>query len=164
MGRLLDADTLIAAKNDFFRFSFCPGYWDWIIRENANNRVFSIDKIKQEVSKFDDELKNWANGPAAQIFLPTNNDLSVILANAKVSAWANNQNYSQAALSRFFSSGDYWLISYALANDHTVVTREVPAPNSINSIKIPDVCRGLNVEYMNPFHMLEEDGAKFVLE
>ena len=30
MTDLLDADTLIDAKNRYYDFDVCPGFWDWI--------------------------------------------------------------------------------------------------------------------------------------
>jgi hypothetical protein len=30
----LDSNTLVAAKNRYYGFSFCPAYWEWILREN----------------------------------------------------------------------------------------------------------------------------------
>lgn len=49
MKYLLDSDTLIRAKNDFYTFESCPGFWTWIERLNTENVVFSIDKVKQEL-------------------------------------------------------------------------------------------------------------------
>jgi hypothetical protein len=46
MAYLLDADTFIQAKNLHYGFDFCPGFWDWIVRENAAGRVFSIGKVR----------------------------------------------------------------------------------------------------------------------
>ncbi len=55
------------------------------------------------------------------------------------------------------------MIAYAMAHHCTVVTHEIPAPYS-RKIKIPDVCRNFNLDYMNTFEMLHNVGARFVLE
>ena len=47
---------------------------------------------------------------------------------------------------------------------HTVVTYEKPAPQSIRSIKIPDACNSLTVNWMPPHEMLRAEGAVFDLQ
>lgn len=42
------------------------------------------------------------------------------------------------------------------------VTHEI-ASNSRKKIKIPDACRGLEVQFMNPFEMLRQERANFIL-
>lgn len=37
MTYLLDANTLIEAKNRYYQMSICPGYWDWL--HKANQRL-----------------------------------------------------------------------------------------------------------------------------
>ena len=34
MNYLLDANTLIEAKNRYDQMSICPGYWDWLPKAN----------------------------------------------------------------------------------------------------------------------------------
>ena len=45
MAYLLDANVFIQAKNLHYGFDFCPAFWDWIDRENAAGKVYSIEKI-----------------------------------------------------------------------------------------------------------------------
>lgn len=56
-----------------------------------------------------------------------------------------------------------YLISYALAHGHTVVTHEVPA-NTIGKVKIPNVCTGMGINCINSFTMLRRERAKFILK
>ena len=44
MAYLLDSNTFIVAKNTYYSMDFCPGYWEWIIRENGAGNVFSIER------------------------------------------------------------------------------------------------------------------------
>ena len=57
---------------------------------------------------------------------------------------------------------EHFLIAEAVAHSHTVVTSEIPAA-SLKRIKIPNVCVGLNIPYVNTFHMLRREHAQFVL-
>ena len=61
MAYLLDANVFISAKNLHYGFDFCPAFWDWIIINNASGRVFSIEKVGDEVLALGDDLSVWAD-------------------------------------------------------------------------------------------------------
>ena len=42
MAYMLDADVFIRAKNLHYGFDFCPAFWDWLVRANAQELVFSM--------------------------------------------------------------------------------------------------------------------------
>ena len=46
---LLDSDVLIAAKNAYYAFDICPGFWNSIVQAHLHNLVVSIDRIKAEL-------------------------------------------------------------------------------------------------------------------
>jgi len=50
MPYLLDSNVFIEAKNKYYQFSLCPGFWDWLIRENANGKIFSHDGVLNELA------------------------------------------------------------------------------------------------------------------
>ena len=68
MAYLLDANTFIQAKNEYYGFDVCPGYWDWLERENAAGNVFSIDKIGDELKQGNDQLATWAGARGKNFF------------------------------------------------------------------------------------------------
>lgn len=41
MTYLLDANVFIQAKNLHYGLDFCPAFWDWLIDNNREGRVFS---------------------------------------------------------------------------------------------------------------------------
>jgi hypothetical protein len=45
MAYLLDADVFIRAKNLHYGLDFCPAFWEWLVGENAAERLFSIEKV-----------------------------------------------------------------------------------------------------------------------
>ncbi len=57
---LLDSNVFIQAKNLHYGFDFCPAFWDWMIRLNADGRVASIEKVGDELQAGDDLLAEWA--------------------------------------------------------------------------------------------------------
>ena len=79
-----------------------------------------------------------------------------------VSKWATSQNYEPAAVSTFLQVADYYLVSQALADGHTIVTHEIPS-TSKKRIKIPDASLGVRVKFVTPFEMLRTSKARFVL-
>lgn len=162
MAYLLDANVFISARNLHYGLDFCPGFWDWLIREHGAAKVFSIEKVVDEIRAGDDELARWAARlPDAFALKP---DASTAASLAAVARWVNAQpQYSAAAKSTFLQIADYYLVAQALAGSHTVVTHEIPQ-NSVHRVKIPNVCLGLNVPYMTPFEMLRRERARFVLE
>lgn len=160
MAYLLDANVFISAKNLHYGLDFCPAFWDWIIANNANGAVFSIEKVGDEVLALADELSVWASARGAGFFLRP--DANVFPALAEVSAWATGQRYEPSAVNTFLQVADYYLVAQALAGQHTVVTHEVPSASTLK-IKIPDACIGLGIKCMTPFEMLRRERARFVL-
>jgi len=159
MAYLLDSNIFIQAKNLHYGFEFCPAFWDWLSIGNDNGKVFSIEKVGDELSAQEDELSAWATENLKLFLKP---DDEVVEALGKVSDWTVDQNYEQAALNTFFQVADFYLVAHALAKQHVVVTHEVPS-NSTKKIKIPNVCIGLKIKVMTPYEMLRLERAKFVL-
>jgi len=157
---LLDANVFIQAKNFHYGLDFCPAFWEWLVKENKNGKVASIEKVADEILAGKDPLSDWAANRGSKFFLPPDND--VIPALQKVSDWAKNQGYTPAAVSTFLGVADYWLVAHALAHQFTVVTHEIPA-DSAGKIKIPNACIGLRLRCVNPFDMLRRERARFVL-
>lgn len=160
MAYLLDADVFIRAKNLHYGLDFCPAFWDWLIVENQARRVFSIEKVGDEVQAVDDELSVWASARGEGFFLGP--DATVFPALATVSGWPSEQRYEPSAVSTFLQVADYYLVAQAHAGDHTVVTHEVPSASK-RKIKIPDACIGLHIKCMTPYEMLRRERARFVL-
>ena len=160
MTYLLDSNVFISAKNLHYGFDFCPAFWDWLISENRAGKVFSIERVGDELLAGDDDLTEWARDRGGDFFIPP--DATLFPALGEVSSWATGQGYDQAAVSTFFQLADYYLVAQARAGQHTVVTHE-RASGSRRKIKIPDACIGLGVKYVTPYEMLRTERARFVL-
>lgn len=157
---LLDADVLIQAKNGAYGFDIVPGFWRWIEAAHVDGKVFVVQKVADEVVAGDDELAEWMSNQPPSFKIATDSDDAGSL--AALSAWAvASTSYRQAAIATFLAAGDYYLIAQAHARGYTVVTHEVPAPQSKTRIKIPDACNALNVPWMSLFEMLRAEGARF---
>jgi hypothetical protein len=155
---LLDADTFIQAKNGPYRFSVCPAYWDWLDREHKNGKIFSVQKIYDELIEREDDLSDWIEGRESLFIAP---DESTHSSMKLLSEWAI-KNYTAEAYTEFLASGDYMLVAHAIGRRFVVVTHE-RAANTKQKVKIPNACEPFVVECISPFELLEREGASFVL-
>lgn len=160
MAYLLDANIFIQAKNLHYGLDFCPAFWDWLIAGNSDQKVFSIEKVGDELLAGGDELADWVAKRGEDFFLPP--DAKLLPALGSVSNWAISQRYDSAAVNTFLQVADYYLVAHALVHKHVVVTHEI-ASNSTKKIKIPDACIGLGIKCVTPFEMLRLERARFVL-
>ncbi|HEY2122249.1 MAG TPA: DUF4411 family protein, partial [Chthoniobacterales bacterium] len=89
MPYLLDSNVFIEAKNKYYQFSLCPGFWDWLVRENANGKIFSHDRVLSELVGYGDDLSQWASSRSQGFFIPV--DQPTLSGLSTVSNWAANQ-------------------------------------------------------------------------
>ena len=160
MAYLLDTNVFIQAKDLHYGFDFCPAFWEWLIKQNNSGRVYSIEKVSDELSAIEDELADWSEERGYGFFLRPDSTLFAAL--TTVSEWVMGQMYDQSAVNTFFQKADYYLVAQALSGKHVVVTHEIPS-NSPRKVKIPDACIGLGIKCMTPFDMLRTERARFVL-
>jgi hypothetical protein len=161
MTYLLDTNTLIQAKNDYYAFKLCPGFWDWLSLAHGRGTVLSIDSVLKELRTGQDDLFEWAAKMPASFFAPI--DSETLTQFARVAKWVQERDFREEAKHEFLSKADPLLISYALAHGHTLVTHEVHAEGAVRKVKIPTVCRALGVRTLRTFKMLTDAGARFVL-
>lgn len=160
MAYLLDSNVSIEAKRLHYGFDFCPAFWDWLDQQAQKGTVRSVSRVATELFEGGDDLADWAKARDRLLFIqPTQ---AIINAYAKIAHWTLNEGYEQVGAATFLAVADSYLVATALAEGHTVVTRERPS-DSKRKIKIPNACVGLNVPYMDVFEMLRREKARFVL-
>lgn len=161
MKYVLDTDVFIQAKNRHYGFEFCPAFWDWLIEANEIELVVSVEQVLEELLKRNDDLADWARERSESFFSIPDSRLSAAL--NRINEWAHTSRYRPTAVTSFLAKADFWLVTYGLAHNCTVVTHEVRA-NTVKKIKIPNVCDAFGVPCMLPFEMLRREGARFVNE
>jgi predicted nucleic acid-binding protein len=161
MAYLLDSNVFIEAKQRYYEFSLCPGFWEWLSEANAAGRVYSIEKVGAELAHRNDGLSEWAAAQGEALFLPP--DEAVLESLVAAVEWARRGQFRPAAITAFADDADVYLVACAHAHGHTVVTHERPS-DGVKQVKIPNVCVGMNVRYLNTFEMLRREGARFVLD
>lgn len=162
MAYLLDTNTLIQAKNDYYAFDLCPGFWEWLEKSNERGNVHSIEPVLAELREGDDELKVWANARPPSFFSPV--DQAAAARVPEVVQWVQAGNFREEAKRDFLGKADPLLIAYALAHGRTLATHEVHIEGERRKVKIPTVCRALSTPCVRTFQMLTSQGVRFVLE
>lgn len=154
----LDTNILIQAWQKYYAPNFCIDYWSVLNQLGTSNRIFLPEEVKDEIVRTDDELAEWVKGCKIPI-IKTNQRVTEIL----------SKIYSAHPLHKYLvdntkarSLADPWVIAHALAQNATVVTKEVKVTAvSSKKIKIPNVCENLNIRCINDFKMINELNLKF---
>jgi len=161
MAYLLDTNTLIQAKNEYYAFDLCPGFWEWIDQAHENGEVYSIEPVRNELLEGADELCEWAQSRPDGFFLPM--DATSTARMPEVVQWVQAADYKEAAKRDFLSKADPLLIAYSLAHNYTLATHEVHIEGERKKVKIPTVSTALGVNCVRTFEMLRAQSASFVL-
>jgi hypothetical protein len=160
---ILDSDVFIAAKNGYYAFAICPGFWDSLLHHHGQGDVCSIDRVKGELlaGRKTEDLVQWVKQLPSTFFVDTD-DEDVVGAYSEIMLWVQrNAQYFDPAKAKFATEADGWLTAYAMVHNATVITNEQPRPQSHNRILLPDVCVQFDVAYRNTFEMLNELAVKY---
>jgi Domain of unknown function (DUF4411) len=159
---LVDTNFFIQAHRVNFPMDVVPGFWIKVKELADAGKIISIDKVKRELYNNEDQLKIWCEDNLPKDFFK--DSTGILNSYSQIVNWAATKDqYTQQALEKFLDAdeADAWLIAYAHAQNISIVTNEVSARNSKNSIKIPDVCERFGVKYSNPIQMFRELGERF---
>ena len=161
---VLDSDVFIAAKNSYYAFAICPGFWDSLIHHHGAGNVCSIDRVRSELlaGRKTEDLVLWVKGQLPSAFFKDTDEEAVFNAYEQVMLWVQrNGQYFDQAKAKFATEADGWLVAYAMVHGVTVITNEQPRPQSRNRILLPDVCAQFNVVYKDTFAMLNELAVRY---
>lgn len=158
----LDANVFIEAFRRYYAFDLAPGFWSSLVNYSEKNRIVSIDRVKQELLRGQDDLAVWASSDFHKAFVSTN-DMAVLSSYRDIINWVNTQDqFSDAAKSDFANGADGWLIAYAKANGCVVVTHEVLSPEVKRKVPIPNVCQAFKIRFIDTFEMLRNLKIRFM--
>ena len=161
---LVDSDVFITAKNLYYSFDICPGFWKSVLHHHREGRIFSVDRVRSELlaGHKTEDLVRWVRDEVPEgFFVPVDTDV-VVRAYTDVMMWVQrNPEYFDHAKAKFATGADGWLVAYARMHDATIVTNEQSAPESRKEIKLPDVCKQFGVRSDDAFAMLREQNIHF---
>ncbi len=161
MAYLLDANCFIQVKK-WYGLDFCPGYWDWLDRENGAGNLYSIDKVRDEILAGNDDLAAWARQRGPNFFLSVDNDAANRV--QQIATWlTQSSGLAPHQISEFLSGADPWLIGFALAHNHTVVTNESLVASNSKKVKVPNICQQFGVVYTALVPVIQQSGVRLKL-
>jgi len=159
---VLDSNVFIQAACTYYAFDLLPPFWQALIRHAESGQIVSVDRVRDEINHMNDTLAGWANTEFHRWFMSTTQP-DVIEEYRRIMVWASNQNqFSGAAKAEFAraDNADAWVVAYAKAKGHSVVTHEQLHPDIKHRIPIPNACQAFGVEYVDTFQMLRTLGVR----
>ena len=158
---VLDTNIYVQANLGYYAPDICPSFWQVLLEAYRNGQVVSIDKVRDEIFRIDDNLAAWVRAEASAMFVSSELQ-PVVGAFADMVAWVQqNQQFTPAAKAEFLDAADGWLAAYASVQDATVVTLETFDANIKRRVKLPNVCQQFQIEYIDTFEMLRRIGVRF---
>ena len=162
MAYAVDANVLINAHRLYYSFGICPGFWESLVYLHGQGQVFSIDRVRDELTGKGNQLATWAENNILDGCFESTDTPAIILVYGQLVTWVNGQQqFSAAARAEFSQKADAWLIAYARVTGATLVTHEVFNAEIRRKVPIPNVCAAFNVAYVDTFAMLSALGTSY---
>jgi len=162
---LMDSNSFIEPFNNYYSLEYVPGFWDALIREHQRGNIFSINAIKNEVTKKEDGLKQWLESPNLPKSFFLDEDEPALKTYESIIAWTRSHSLFTPQNQQLFASGaDGILVAYAKVHGMVVVTQEKPAASNTTKVKIPNVCEQFDVQHVNVVEMLQALNVRFILD
>lgn len=161
MKYILDANVFIQAKNYYYSFEVCPGFWNWIDHVVAGGDVASIALVRDELLSGNDELAKWVGARKKASWFLTHDDAQTQRHLARIAESLQVGQYTEAAMNEFLRGADPWIVAKAKSIGAAVVTQEVREPNSRARVPLPNVCVAESVPFVNTFDLLRKMKAEF---
>jgi len=158
---ILDTNFFIQAHRQYYPLDVVSSFWTKLSELANKGIVASLDKVRDEIFKNDDALKDWCvSALPSDFFIDCS---SSIKSYTMLAQWvsATGVRYSQKAKDEFLDAeeADAWLIAHCEFNKVTLVTYEIGGQGA-KKVKIPDVCDAFGVRYLAPMDMFRELGEK----
>jgi hypothetical protein len=157
---LLDANTLIDAKRDYFQFGRVPEFWSWIQHQGELGNIkipVEIYEEFEEAKRSDgtrDELSEWASQVEVKRSLILDEDTDIdLLRHVVKNGYCDDPSDEEIQK----MGKDPFLISYALKapDERRIVTTEASKPSTMRANKrVPDVCKSLGLMSINNFQLI----------
>ena len=159
---LLDANTLIDAKRDYYPISRVPEFWEWLVFYGEKGNIKVPIEVYEEFSDTNDkngkkdELAIWSEQSEVREALLLNEEAEQDLV-ARITYGGYVANPTDDDLVKI--GRDPFLLSYALKDleNRCIVSTEVSKPSKKGANrKVPDVCGDFKIRCINNFQMFRE--------
>lgn len=145
-----DTSAILNGRRDLFRPTVFRGLWTLIEAAIAANEVRSIDEVRRELARRDDDAKRWAD-EQSDLFCP----LDLTVQQSATQILQLHPNLVKQGGQR--SGADPFVIALAMAYRGKVVSEETASGN-LDKPRIPDVCSAIGVPCLTLMDYIEEQG------
>ena len=162
---IIDANIFITAYKVHYPIEVFPSFWDTLKVLAEGQQFISINAIKDELEKGNDELFQWIKDNLPKKFFQPK-DVAIDAYEEVVNfvdLRDNGFNWSEASIYNFYGvdEADPWIIAYAMqAGNCAIVTYEVSQPKSMK-VKLPDVAAHFGVECISIVEAFKRAGIQF---
>ena len=159
---LLDANTLIDAKRDYYAIDRVPEFWSWLIFQGQQGKIKIPIEVYEEFSDTKDKdgkkdaLATWADQVEVKEALLFDEEVEQDLV-ARITYGGYVANPTDDELEKI--GRDPFLLSYALKDpqNRCIVTTETSKPSRMGANRhVPDVCSKFGIRCINNFEMIRE--------
>lgn len=159
---IIDSNAFIEAKNRYYGFEICPGYWDLLEKAFNNDIILLVQAVYKELIHTDDKLSKWVKQFSQKVVKP---GIETQKSYIEVVNFIEN-NYSNSKYKpEFLAKADPLIIAEALKTNATVVTHEVYIDDANSpKIKIPNICKHFEIRVIDVFGLIKELDERFVLD
>jgi hypothetical protein len=158
---LLDANVFIQAARSYYAFDIAPTFWQKLVEHAAEGRIRSIDLIKSELLRGNDDLVAWTKNEFSPYFERTDRS-ETFEAYRSIITWVQQHpQFFDYAKASFASGADGWLVACAKVQNYVIVTHEQFLPDVKRKVPIPNVCREFGIVTTDTFMMLRALGVKW---
>lgn len=160
MEYLFDTNIFVESKKNL-PMDVWPTFWRKMVELINSGKIYSIDKVKDEIDRGGDELTDWIREHAPKGFFLTQ-DSSVMVKLAETVSWAQRcpVNFTDSAISGYTDVADSYLVATAAAKDMVLVTYEKSNPYSRKRVMIPDACMAIGARCCDLNTALRELGIR----
>lgn len=155
---ILDSNAFMQAKQKFYAFDICPGYWTALVWHQQAGVLRSVDRVREEIEAGGDDLWDWVQKSFPEGGFAETGTAEVLKNYGQLQQWVSgNALYTSSAKLEFAEekNADGWLIAYAMTLENcVVVTMEDFNAEKRNKVPIPNLCSAFGIESITPFEML----------
>ncbi len=157
---LLDTNVLLTAYNTYYAFDIAPKFWIRLNEKAASGDFVLIDRVYDELKKQKDEISHWISNEFRGEIKSSKTQLVSDSYSKIITYVSEHEQYKESAKAEFASVADSWLIAHAKlkAYNYTIVTLEAYNPDAKAKIKIPNICKELDIPYIDTFEFIRAVG------
>ena len=161
---LADTNFFVQAYRMHYPMDIVPGFWKKISELDKKSVLISIDKVRDEMMDYKDDLSKWITEELSPDFFK--NSSSVLPEYIRITTWATTHpRYTEAAKAEFCDDriADAWISAFALAHQPNIIllSHEKSEPDIKRKVKLPEVCTQFGLSYVNTIKMFRDLSEPF---